>query len=104
MSFFNRYEPLPLERQDFRSNEIPVTPDDIQDLYQAHGEEVAENVRIAVQQIRSNGGINPNGRNLIYPQGVEKDCVEPELLRIVSNFALWYTFNHEPQNYSRLVE
>ncbi len=104
MAFFNRYEPLPLERQGFRSNEIPVTPNDIRALHQVHGEEIAENVRIAVQQIRSNGGVNPNSRDVIYPKGVDKTCEEPELIRVVSNFALWYTFNHEPHNYSRLGE
>ncbi len=100
---FNRYEPLPLNRRKFGPREIPITPNDIRALHQVYGEEVAENVRIAVQQIRQNGGVDPNVRDAIYPNDIDGHYDEPELLRTVSNFAIWFTFNHEPGNFSHLV-
>lgn len=94
---------MPLRRKEFHDNEIPITPIDIRALHQVHGEEVAENVRIAAQQIRRNGGVNPNTRDVVYPDTIEGSYEESELLRVVSNFAVWYTLNHEPYNYSQLM-
>ncbi len=92
----HRYKPLPTNRLEAGPRELPITPTDIRQLAQVHGEIVAENVRIMVQEQKIRGGVDPNAVRAAFPEGPEGRMDENELMNMVASFAVWSeTMPHE---------
>lgn len=84
-----KYNPLPTNRLEAGPRELPITPTDIRQLAHAHGEVVAENVRIMVQEQKIQGGVDPNAVQAAFPEGPQGRLDENELLRMITSFAIW---------------
>jgi hypothetical protein len=91
--FFREFMAIPEDASGYGRNEIPILQRHIRNMSQAHGdmgEVIAESSRFAVHLIRQQGGINPNARLSVFPEGPEGPFNEEAWLRVIGNLAVWH--------------
>jgi hypothetical protein len=93
MPFRFMYKALPVDRAEYRPNEIPLAQQDIRHIAQVLGPEIAANAEVMVQLVREQGGVNPNTVRSIFssPEGIRGSINEEALLRVMANYMVWHS-------------
>jgi len=73
------------------ANQLPIKKRHINSIAQVHGLDTALEVAMMQKIYNSEGGVNPNAVEAVFPDGSSGDIDEAQLFKCLGNFRAWST-------------